>query len=87
MDADSNWCTITASFPIRSNKNKEIFSSSALIDHKLGIGRFNDTDYEMMAISGTKSTSESESSEESESGREKEKLIGFDFLLEIQKSI
>jgi hypothetical protein len=62
VDVDSNWCTITASFPIRNNKNKDIFNSSALIDQKLRAGRFNDTDYEMMAITGTKSSSESEDS-------------------------
>lgn len=64
VDVDSNWCTITATFPIRNNKNSDIFNSSAFIDQKLGVsGRFNDADYEMMAVTAAgKSTSDSEQS-------------------------
>jgi len=63
VDVDSNWCTVTATFPIRSNANKDIFNSSALIDHTLNNNntRLSNFDYEMMHAATLKHSSSSDS--------------------------
>ncbi len=53
VDIDANWCTITASFPIRNHTTQETFNSSAAIDHALNphntSSHFSKMDYELMA--------------------------------------
>jgi hypothetical protein len=50
VETDSTWCTVTATFPIRNNSNKDGFNSSATIDHALRqTSHLNQADYDMMA--------------------------------------
>lgn len=51
MDLDSNWCTITATFPIRNHLTRDAFNASSLIDRTLSNvnSKMSNADYEMMA--------------------------------------
>jgi hypothetical protein len=64
VETDSNWCTITATFPIRNNSTKDGFNSSATIDHALrNTSHLNQADYDMMAaaVAGRDSSLEEDS--------------------------
>ncbi len=74
VDIDANWCTITASFPIRNHATRDAFNSSAAIDHALNphntSSHFNNLDYELMpaAVKGKNSSLSEQSLSEEDDG-------------------
>lgn len=51
VDVDSNWCTLTVTFPVRSNNSgKDSYSSSANLEHSLkNKSHLSDRDFDRMA--------------------------------------
>lgn len=63
VDVDSSWLTITASFPIRNNANKDNFMFNSQIDNNLSLNsRLNNIDYHILAAGGLADDQRSSSS-------------------------